>query len=61
MVDKIAATDNSSYIINNTPEAYRLIKKKNGELVLQGMFEFLDYHYASGGIIWKDIPTEIEE
>lgn len=41
-----------------TPSAYRLCKKKNGDLVLQGSFQW--WEGALQGHDWKDIPT-IEE
>ena len=39
-------------------EQYRLMKKKDGELVLQGAFQWSDD--TRGGIEWFDIRTEIE-
>ena len=41
------------------PESYRLFKKKNGELVLQGMYTWTDGNNKFG-YDWKEIPTEIE-
>ncbi len=41
------------------PIAYRLMKKRDGTLVLQGC-----YYWTLGpaiGFEWRDIPTEIEE
>ena len=44
---------------SSKPDVYRLLKKKNGELVLQGMFTWNDGNNKFG-YDWKDIPTEIE-
>jgi hypothetical protein len=40
------------------PSMYRLFKKKNGELILQGFFEW--WSNNGGGGDWEDIET-IEE
>jgi len=37
------------------PHAYRLVKKPDGTLVLQG--SFLWYERLNCGTSWKDIPT----
>lgn len=45
--------------VSGKAEQYRLMKKKDGELVLQGAFQWSDD--TGGGIEWLDIRTEIEE
>ena len=45
--------------VNLKPNAYRLLQKKDGTLVLQGRF-----HWERGdeyGYAWEDIPTEVEK
>jgi hypothetical protein len=44
---------------SNSPVAYRLMKKKTGELVLQGAFQWTEGLNKSG-IDWEDLPTEVE-
>jgi hypothetical protein len=41
------------------PNEYRLAKKPDGELVLQGGCRWSCTTCASGGIEWRDIPTFI--
>ncbi len=40
------------------PNNYRLVKK-NGELILQGAFQFVETlgDYCNSGFTWRDIPT----
>jgi hypothetical protein len=40
---------------SSTPAAYRLAKKPNGEVVLQGAYQWTDG--KMGGFTWRDIPT----
>lgn len=42
------------------PRHYRLMKKKSGELVLQGAF-YWHQGWDKAGFEWRDIHTEIEE
>lgn len=59
--------DETKPIIQRAPtDRYRLIKKKNGELVLQNeMFEYdarkLFGERHDGKYIWVDLETEVEE
>jgi hypothetical protein len=41
------------------PASYRLLKKKSGELVLQGAYFWQDG--SNHGYEWRDIETEIED
>ena len=45
----------ASRIVESTPRAYRLAKKPDGTLVLQGSFMW--YEGCDCGTSWKDIPT----
>lgn len=42
-----------------TPSGYRLMRKLNGELVLQGVYSWQEGSHH--GHEWRDIPTVIEE
>lgn len=42
-----------------TPAAYRLVKKKTGETVLQGCYQW--HQGILNGHEWRDIPTVVEE
>lgn len=42
-----------------SPVAYRLARKPDGELVLQGAFQWS--HDCAGGIEWREIPTHVIE
>ena len=44
---------------SNSPVAYRLMKKKTGELVLQGAFQWTE-GLTKSGIDWEDLLTEVE-
>lgn len=44
---------------STSPVEYRLIKKKTGELVLQGAFRWQE-GWNKSGINWEDLPTEVE-
>ena len=44
---------------SNKPSMYRLMKKKSGELVLQGAFLWQEGCNTSG-YDWEDLPTEVE-
>lgn len=39
------------------PVNFRLMKKKDGTLVLQGLMVSINYDWRQ----WEDIPTEIED
>lgn len=54
----IGGTTCAARIESSTPYAYRLKRAVNGELVLQGCFEWWQAH--THGFEWRDIPT-IEE
>jgi hypothetical protein len=41
--------------IQHPPTAYRLMQKKDGQLVLQGAFRW--EQGVNGGFDWQDIPT----
>ena len=44
-----------------SPRELRLLKKKNGEIVLQGLMEWLNIRYSSvRGFVWADLPI-VEE
>lgn len=45
-------------VSSSVPSAYRLIKKLDGTLVLQGAYQWSQG--IAGGHDWKDIPTEVE-
>lgn len=50
--------------VSNKPESYRLVQKRDGTLVLQGLFE--EANLLGNGLKntchkWRDIPTVIEE
>lgn len=42
-----------------TPDAYRLLRRKNGELVLQGMYTYTNRKEVKHE--WRDIPTVEEQ
>lgn len=41
---------------SNTPSTYRLAKKLDGTLVLQGGYRWTE-GWSNHGITWKDLPT----
>ena len=53
-----AAKLTAARIVHSLPKQYRLMKKKSGELVLQGAFYW--EQGTDSGFDWRDIPTEIE-
>lgn len=60
----ITDTIMTTYRVGTTiPVAYRLLWKKNGQLVLQGQFtwEEIGPKGRSGGSEWRDIPSVCEE
>ena len=38
------------------PSGYRLVRKRNGEMVLQGAFHW-QQGFSTSGFEWRDIPT----
>lgn len=44
---------------SGTPASYRLARKPDGELILQGAFQWSEG--CNNGIEWRDIPTLILE
>ena len=54
------ATSKAVRTESNTPIAYRLMKKRDGTLVLQGAYQWFE-GFSMSGIEWRDITTEIEE
>jgi hypothetical protein len=46
---------------SSIPFKYRLVRKEDGELVLQGEFKFEvfenNFSYSKVGSTWRDIPT----
>ena len=53
------ATISAPLIESGTPIAYRLLRKRTGEVVLQGCYAW-QRGWSEGGTTWRDIPTEIE-
>ncbi len=45
---------------DSAPTSYRLLKKLNGELVLQGGFLWREVGTDNVGFEWRDIRTEVE-
>ncbi len=45
---------------DSAPTSYRLMRKLNGELVLQGGFLWHEEDTEKAGFEWKDIRTEVE-
>jgi hypothetical protein len=41
--------------LSNTPSNFRLAKKKDGTLILQGAFKYWEIYKE--GYVWQDIPT----
>lgn len=52
---KLPGTISAAKITSGKADAYRLAIKHDGELVLQGAFQWS--HGTEGGFDWKDIPT----
>ena len=44
---------------SNAPLKYQLVKKPDGELVLQGYFAWNCAQCSSGGGEWRDLPTVV--
>lgn len=44
---------------DGTAKSYRLVKKPDGELVLQGCFMW--HQGRMGGFAWRDIPTVLPD
>lgn len=49
----------SARIENGTPTGYRLARKPDGELILQGAFQWSEG--CNDGVEWREIPTLILE
>ena len=47
-------------VVSMVPVLYRLMKKKDSSLVLQGAYRSYTYETNAENYDWKDIPTEIE-
>ena len=45
----------ASLVWSSAPEAYRLARYSNGDLVLQGAYTWTDG--MARGVEWRDIPT----
>jgi hypothetical protein len=50
----------STKVRDSAPTSYRLLKKRNGELVLQGGFLWHEVGTDNAGFEWRDIRTEVE-
>ena len=53
------APTGAARIESGTPTGYKLKKKKNGDYVLMGVFQWSEGF--CGGFEWRELPTEIEE
>lgn len=49
----------SQRVENNIPVAYRLKRTKSGDIILQGLFTWMQGW--EGGAEWRDIPTVEED
>lgn len=58
-----AETAQSSNVIvrDSAPTSYRLLRKLNGELVLQGGYLWREEGSGKAGFDWREIRTEIEQ
>ncbi len=55
-----ASANASTRVRDSAPTSYRLLKRSNGELVLQGGFLWHEVGTENAGFEWRDIRTEVE-
>ena len=59
-IDIITSTITAPKVVDTKPSQYRLMKKKSGELVLQGAYMW-QQGLDKSGFDWKDLETVTEE